>query len=101
MKIAYLGLALLLASCGTKVSKTPVIPLPPENVVVDTKLVPVLCSEVVDFVKPDIDGATTAQQLEEKAYRLTRSDAQHRIYITRLEEAAMRCGVTIRGRERK
>lgn len=93
-KLALVSL-LLLAACGGRAS-TPAVPgVSPVEVVDHDRLVPVLCEEVVVLVDPDSDGLTTEMLLEEKAYRLLRSDAQQRANISKLEAAALRCGVKV------
>ena len=92
--------ALLLSGCGpfnrrpVAVSETP----PLTTVVRDAELVPVQCEESVTLDQVDSDGLLTTQSLEEKAYRLTRSDAQHRKNAAMLESAALKCGVKVNRR---
>ena len=86
---------LVLSSCGAKHVAAPADLPPPTVLIPDTVVIPVSCSEVVNIVDTDMDGATTDQKLEEKVYRLTRSDAQNKIALNVLESAAVKCGVKV------
>lgn len=94
MKKLALASLLLLCACGARRAQSGPVVVSPTELMTD-RLVPVLCSEVVEVVDPDSDGLATDQSIEEKAFRLTRSDAQHRRNIAKLEAAAIRCGVKV------
>ena len=88
----------LLSGCslfGPKHVKAPAEVPPATEIIRDPVLVPVPCSEVVELVDSDSNGMATSDELEAKVYKLTRSDAQHRINLNKLESAAIRCGVKV------
>lgn len=91
-----IAVCLLMAGCsnqGKEIAATPVIRV--TDPVEQKVLVAVECTETVRKTKVDSDTMTADEDLESKIEKLLRSDAQHRVYINKLEQAGVTCGVRI------
>jgi hypothetical protein len=93
MKSIAIAAFLLIAGCS--ISSTPRPPVEKIVTVEKQVLVPVTCEEIVEKYDTNFDGVLESEVLEVKVYKLLKGYAQQKLYISRLEEAAAKCGIRI------